>query len=226
VKVSEAKFTRRYNTGNYESEEYSLTAIVEEDESAVTVLGQLKADVDAAHAGEEGPLPDAGQDEGEETGGKPPKKPSKKSKDKPTTTRGGKAGEEEDDDADTDADSDSDDVADDDATDDDDAGGEEDDDGKKPGKKTSTSGGKSSTATTGKKFRSKTQVYQRGNDTHKELFSGVLKDVAPSWKKTDESKALAKKASIKMEGKDFLDADGEVFPSFKELVRKFMKGGK
>ena len=52
MKVTEAKFTRRFNTGDYEHEEYTLTAQVEGKESGAEVLSALKAEVNDAFIGE------------------------------------------------------------------------------------------------------------------------------------------------------------------------------
>lgn len=123
----------------------------------------------------------------------------------------------EDDDSDTedeDEDSDSDE-----SEEEDDETDDEDED-KKPPKKTAK---KPAAKTAGKKkFKSKAQSYARDNDTHKEIFSGVLKAVAPQWKKDAASKKRAKDASVKLEGSDFLDAEGEVLASFKQSVKKHM----
>lgn len=45
-------YTRRYNVAQYEHEEYTVTAALEKGDSVVSVIGILKADVAAAHAGE------------------------------------------------------------------------------------------------------------------------------------------------------------------------------
>lgn len=101
--------------------------------------------------------------------------------------------------------------------------------GKKPNKKSpqSTAGAKAGKAKSapakGKKtFKKKPQSYARDNDTHKEIFSGVLKAVKADWKKSAALKKRAKDASVKLEGKDFLDAEGEVLTSFKQSVKKLM----
>ncbi len=91
-------------------------------------------------------------------------------------------------------------------------------------KKTSkSSGDKDGPQTTGsKKTKKKPQVYQRTNGTHKEIFSNVLKEVAPKWKESTASKAKGKNASLEMEGEEFLDHTGEVVPSFRAAVKKLM----
>lgn len=185
MKVSEAKFTRRYNVAQYEHEEYSLSAVVEDNETGVEVLQQLKAEVEAAKSG------NAVQ------AAEPAAKKNKKPKPASTTKE---SDESENGESDTAADpSDTDSDTDDDA----------DDVEETPAEKR-------------KKFKKKPQVYQRSNDAHKELFSGVLKAVAPDWKKSPESKAKAKSVSQKLEGQEFLDESGEILPDFKAQVKKHM----
>ena len=67
------------------------------------------------------------------------------------------------------------------------------------------------------------KTYNRAIERHKEVFSGLLRSIAPDWKKTEESKKKAKKVSEVLEGEDFLDANGEVLDSFKALVKKKLK---
>jgi len=74
-----------------------------------------------------------------------------------------------------------------------------------------------------KSLKKKGSVYSRVNDAHKALFVEALNDIAPQWKKTDASKAKAKKLSMELNGQDFLDADGEVVPSFMTALKKGMK---
>lgn len=135
-------------------------------------------------------------------------------------------GEDDDsDDNDTEADDDQDSTNDEDDSGDEDDSDDSDDEGNdeepqaRRGKKKSSK--KVSKKKAGKKaFKSKPQAYDRENDTHKEIFSGVLKAVAPTWKKDAKLKAKAKSTSVKLEGSDFLDGDGEVLASFKQSVKK------
>lgn len=128
----------------------------------------------------------------------------------------------EDDDNDTedeDEDSDSDESEDEESEDDDSE--DEDDEEKKPAKgKAKKPAAKKPAAKTPRK--KKPQVYDRESDTHKEIFSTVLKGVSPNWKKDAKLKAKAKSASVKLEGADFLDAEGEVLASFKQSVKKHL----
>lgn len=73
-----------------------------------------------------------------------------------------------------------------------------------------------------KSFKPKPQVYDRENDTHKEIFSGLLKSLSPNWKKDSKLKIQAKNASVKLEGEEFLDHEGEVLEAFKGSVREFL----
>lgn len=75
----------------------------------------------------------------------------------------------------------------------------------------------------GRKFKKKPQHYDRSIEQHKEIFSGVLRSVAPDWKKSEESKKKAKKVSEAVEGEPFLDENGEVLADFKAKVKKQMK---
>lgn len=186
MKISEAKFTKRFNLGNYEHEEFSLTAIVEEDESAVGVLADLKNCIQESFSGEVASPVDGEADEvDEEEEVKPPKSKKKAAvveEDEPE-----EVDEEE---------------------------VEEDEEEDQPPKKTK--------AEERKAFKKKPQVYQRGNEAHKEFFSNVLKEVAPNWKKDATSKAKGKLVSMKMEGKEFIDHTGEVVPGFRAEVKKLM----
>ena len=55
MKYTEAKFNRRYKVGEFEHEDYTLTAILEDGDKADKILIGMKADVTAAFSGEEAP---------------------------------------------------------------------------------------------------------------------------------------------------------------------------
>ncbi len=74
-----------------------------------------------------------------------------------------------------------------------------------------------------KSFRAKPQHYDRSIEAHKDIFKVSLESVAPDWKKNEESKRKAKKASENLEGDEFLDENGEVVPEFITKIRKLMK---
>lgn len=74
-----------------------------------------------------------------------------------------------------------------------------------------------------KKGKKKGSPYSRANETHKVLFTETLKEINPKWNKSDAGKAKAKKASMEMDGEDFLDAEGEILPSFVKNLKAKMK---
>lgn len=222
MKVSEVKYARKFNTGNYESEEYSVTAIVEEDDSATAVFQKLKQEVTAAHSGEQ-----SGEANEEETA----------TEDQPTRRRGSKKGkgsnsdkgeteneteeektedvEGEEEESETEAGNET----------EDDSQEESDDEettSKRSKKLTRSTDGADTGGKVKKNFKKKAQVYQRTNPSHKDIFSTVLKEVAPLWKKDEKSKTKGKLASQKLEGSEFLDDNGKVLASFKQDVKKHM----
>ena len=73
-----------------------------------------------------------------------------------------------------------------------------------------------------KVYKKKPQEYTRNNETHKEIFSNLLKTLAPDWKKTPEGKAMAKKVSLVLEGEDFLSEEGEILPTFVATAKKYL----
>lgn len=234
--INEAKLTKRYNTGDYEFEEYTLGAVVDEKESGAEVLTELKAQINNAFVGEAKP-----ETKAEKKSAKTEKKEEKKngkSTNSKTSTANNKASDDEDssDEDSGDADeSDSDDETtdgedsdgDDNSSDDSEDGDDEDSGSTKDTKASKGKSAKSGQAEEGKsgksKFKKKPQSYNRGIEQHKEIFSGVLRSVSPDWKKSDELKVKAKKASESLENEPFLDEAGEVLESFKAMVRNHMK---
>lgn len=212
MKVSEVRYARRFNTGNYEHEEIALVAVLDEDDNVQEVLAGLKADVCAAHSGEStaSPSDEAGTDEEEIEEEIKPAKKGKKSKPAPTTAPSEES--EEDDDGATDEEIEEEIEA---ASEEEETEEEEE---ITPAKKAPSKDG----AKDSKKFKKKPQVYQRSNVTHKDIFSKTMTKVRPNWKKAFESKAHAKKVSVKLEGTEFLDEKGKVLPSFEEAVAKAM----
>lgn len=252
MKVVEAKFNRRFKVEEYEHEDYSLSAIVEDGETGSEVLLALKAEVSSAFVGAS-TSETVAEVKPKSTKGKGPKKQEKKLGTKPKTNH---ADDEDTDDEDTSGEdagddgesSEDDETANsedgddgDDSSDTDEDGGEgseseEEVEEVKPakgskreisGKSATKESGKAPAKEAGKKtFRKKPQSYNREIEQHKEIFSGVLRSVAPDWKKTEVTKARAKKASEQMAGKEFLDEDGEVLSSFKDAVKKLMSAPK
>lgn len=192
MRVAEVRYSKKFNLGNYESEEFSLSAVLDEGEDAQEILKHLKEEVNKAYTGETtGEQDDTSYNNTESD-----------------------AADEENNEEDSGSSSDDGETDSDQSTDshDDDSEDADEQEDEKPVKK--------------KKFKSKAQVYDRENETHKELFTQVLKEVAPDWKKTPESKVKAKDASQKLVGKEFLDSDGEVLETFKADVKKLMKAKK
>lgn len=187
MRVTEVKYARKFNVADYESEDYALTAILEEDEEAIVALTGLKELVSSAHTGEPAPAQ---------------KKAAKKS----SPAKKSKVVEEEEDVDDNDE------VTEDDEDTNDADDGDDDETPKSSSKKTVKKAAS----------KKKPQNYNRSIEAHKEIFSSLLKEVAPDWKKTPKGKLAAKNASTDMEDEEFLDADGEVLPEFKLAVKKAM----
>ncbi len=71
------------------------------------------------------------------------------------------------------------------------------------------------------KVKSSATKYDRNSDLHKKMFAENVEKIIPNWRATHAVKA--KEASAKLEGKDFLDNEGLVLPSFKEEISMLMK---
>lgn len=228
--INEAKLTKRYNTGDYEFEEYTLGAVVDEKESGAEVLSELKAQINDAFVGKTAETKT--ETKTEKKSGKKDKKEEKKNATSKTSSTDDENTDDEDssnEDDSVDGESNQDDETTDgeDGNDSDDSSDDAEDDGDgeedaPASKGKSGKGGKTEEGKGGKKFKKKPQNYNRGIEQHKEIFSGVLRSVSPDWKKSDDLKAKAKKASESMEGVSFLDEAGEVLPAFKDSVKKLM----
>lgn len=210
--INEAKITKRYNTGDYEFEEYTLGAIVDEKESGAEVLQELKKQINEAFTGSvstEKPKQD--------------KKESKKEEKKNATAKTSNVDDGSDDDEDAAIEVP---ANDDEGTEDDEAAVNEDNDGGDDSSDDAEDEEAEEVAKPVKEkkggHKKKPQNYNRSIEQHKEIFSGILKSVAPEWKKTDASKAKAKSASESMEGLPFLDDEGNVLESFKTKVSAHM----
>lgn len=231
--VNEAKVTKRFNTGDFTFEEYTLGAIVDESESGADVLTELKKQINEAFVGEVS-KPKQDDKKSDKKEGKKNAKPSKASvvddknsdDESAAVENAGNDGESDQDDEaadgeDSDHADDSSDSAEDSAAEDESSDEEE---VAKPAKK---GGNKSDSKAPAKKegvkkYKTKSQNYNRGIEQHKEIFSGVLRSVSPDWKKSDVLKQKAKKTSEALEGTEFLDENGEVVASFKAEVKKLM----
>jgi len=226
--ITEAKLTKRYNTGDYEYEEHTLVAAVDDKESGSVVLVEMKKQINEAFVGAVGV-----KQEEEEASEEPKAKKGKKSnvKGKPSVTNdedksfGDPAEEVAGDEVESVEDDEATDNEDGDASDNssEDAEGSEEDSGSEDEGDDEEEEAKPVKANAAKVSRkAKPQAYDREVEQHKRIFSSVLRSVAPEWNKTEGSKVLAKKASVAMGGKPFLDADGEVLESFVSEVKKLM----
>lgn len=212
MKVTEVKFTRRYNVGQYEHEEYLVAANLDDGEVASEVLASLKAEVQAAYAGEQSAskMEDAGQEEEETSEEEKPVKTSKKSKASRTTTRGEESEEEDTSIPEEEEETEDGEEETVDAEDTEEAVEEEEEE--KPAKAKKT-----------KERKTKAAAYDRSNETHKKLFAEILSKINPKWSKEPRLREAAKKASAKLEGKEFLDKSGEMIDGFVLALRKMMK---
>jgi hypothetical protein len=207
MQVNEVKYARKFNTGNYESEEYSVTATVEDGENANEVFAKLKEEVIAARTGQTTGTTAMSADSAEEVEEQEVVVEEEQVEEQDEEVVEEESEEVEEETAEEEVEEDE--------------SEEEEVEEEVPVK--AAKGKKAAATGKGKKtFKPKTQTYSRKNETHKEIFSKVLSAVAPDWRKSKEAKDHARKVSEKMDGTDFLDEDGNVFPSFKELVRKAM----
>jgi len=224
MKISEAKYTRRFNLGDYEHEEYSLSAAVDEDTySAKEVFSDLKSTILEAHTGDSKP-----EKEKEEKNGKSKSSSSKENgKNGKAAGKGAKGSDDEgsEDNEESDAETSDDDNDPPESDEAEDAGDEaEDEEQETKPVKGKSSKGKSGAKDEGKKtFKKKPQTYNRSIEQHKEIFGGVVRSINPKWKDNDVTKKKVKKASESLEGEDFLDENGEVIEDFKAKVKKLIK---
>lgn len=208
MKVSEVKYNRKFNNGNYEAEEFGITMVLDEDETASDAFKQCQEEVKAARSDDNngGKTNEPAETTQNRRTGKSANKKGKGSQGDDDGS-GKIEGEEEETETETEK-------GEDDEGDDKVPENEEEEQDPPPGKKSTPSG---------KKFNKKPQAYSRENKAHKDIFASILREVAPKWKDTPKSTAKGRKASTDLEGEDFLDAEGEVLPSFRLSVKKAMK---
>lgn len=227
--TGEIKYTKRFNLGNYEHEEFSITAPVDEGAIIYEEFQSLKGIVQAAHEGD----PEAaeavskgGDDEEENT---PAATTGKKKKAKKAAKP---AEDEEDEDEETEDEEENDE---DDSDDDDDTEDEEDPEEEEEKARASAAAAKKAAAkakagkaapASGKSKRSKETSYSRANDIHKKLFTETVKGFYPKQFKTEAGKDAAKKASLKLDGTPFLDSNGKVCDEFIGSLRKALSPAK
>lgn len=197
MKISEVKYAKKFNLGNFESEEYSIVVVPGAKETPQEAFEACKLAVAEAYGGATNPTArDVEEVEVEEVVEEVVEEDDTEVVEEEVEDEGNDESEEEETE-------------------------------KKPSKKSaSPTAGAKAGKVAGKTFKPKPQNYSRANETHKEIFSNLLKSVAPDWKKSFESKELAKSTSKKMDGTAFLDADGEVIAEFKSKVKKMMGGKK
>lgn len=72
-----------------------------------------------------------------------------------------------------------------------------------------------------KRLSTKEVVYDRGNDVHKKVLRAYLDDTFMSWNEGANG-AKASKASKELDGKPFLDSEGQILRTFKEAFASYM----
>lgn len=230
IEIKSIAYSKRYNIGNYESEEFKAEGSVDGD--PIEGFAQLKGAVYAAADAEAIPWPVKGvtkstsksnpvDDESGESDEE--EKPKKKA-----TKKAAKKVEPED----VEEDEDEEEIEEEDPEEDDEESEESDDeegDEEETEKPKGAKGSKIPTKATSdepkkKSLKKKGSVYTRDSDLHKKLFVEEMKKVSKTFLKDFGDKAKA--ISIKLDGKEFLDADGAVLESFTESLKKMMKGSK
>lgn len=98
---------------------------------------------------------------------------------------------------------------------------------KKTKKETDSTGDKTSVETkdkktTKRKKKSKPVKYDRNNPNHKSDVISIFDEYSDNWR--IEHKASAKEASVKMEGEDMYDGEGNILDTFKECLLSPLKG--
>ena len=224
-KIGGVAYTRRFNLGNYEHEEYTVSAAVEETD-AVTTIAQLKGAIEAAKSADAIPWPDASEtiDKSgkQKTGAAKPtgKKAAPKKAAKPTDDED-ETEEDEEEDLEDEEETDDDSETEESEEDEEETDGDEDEE-ESPAKGSKVAKKAPAKKAAGKTFKKKGTAYSRNSDLHKKLFVETIKEVmGDKFMATNSAKAKA--ISIKLEGADFLDADGEVTDTFKAEIKKLSK---
>ena len=200
MEIKEVKYTKRFNIGDYQHEEYSISAdlAAESEDGAVAAFADLKDIVAKAHSGDQsaktkvsraGKAKEAKEEETEEEAEEEeaPKAAKGKAAKSKKVEEPEEAEEEEEEETEEEA---------------------EEEEAPK--------------AVKGKAVKKKGSTYNRNLDLHKKLFVEVLNDnLGYGWVKKNAGRA--KTVSIKMEGKNFLDADGEVLAEFVKETLKLAK---
>jgi hypothetical protein len=213
LKFTVVKYGRRFNMGNYEAEDLSAEIAVEEGEDATEALGVLKewvennrTRVDAAETDEEAEETDEEEDV-------PPAKKKKASKKTKVVEEDEDGEDEELEDMEDDEEAEEDEEDEDEESDEEEESDEDEAEEPKSKKK----------APAKKTFKKKGTVYDREDQLHKKLFVEACTAATgvKDWVKKNASKA--KTVSVKLNGTDFLDADGDVVDTFKAAIKKLTK---
>lgn len=190
MEITSIRYGRKFNLGNYESEEIAFEGVLDDGESPMDCLTEMKAAVlEAFKSKEEAPVQEA------------PTATKKKTSKKKAAKKVEPAPEEEEEEEFIDDDT-------------------EEEPAKPVAKKTTKK--KAAKKATGKKTtkkkasRKKKTPYDRNLALHKKLVGEMLAEELPDWKEDSAIKALVKKASVEMEGEDFLDDGGAILESFRE----------
>lgn len=223
VQITNLTYTKRFNIGDYQHQEYGVAGVVEGD--VVEAFAQMKGAVEAAHSAEEIPWGGTSVVDKADVGStvsKPAKKAAKKTKAKAEPEEVEEEIEEEEDLLEEDHTGEADEEEAEEEGEEQEDGEEEDSEEEEPETK-STKGSKNSKKAPAKKaFKKKGSVYSREDPTHKSLFIETMNEMlGAGWVKSNAGRA--KTVSIKMAGKDFLDAEGEVLESFKVAAKKIAK---
>lgn len=198
---AEVKYMKRFNLGNYEHEEFHISVMVGEEETAMEAFCGLKGTVEAAHAGDPIALEAVSKkdiEEEEMPKEKQAKKTRKKKEVKPEPEEEIEEEIEEEDSEEIEED----------FVDDSDSDEEEVEEEPAPKKKAAK--------------KTKVTLYSRTNDLHKKIFGETLKNFFPKWKDTPEGKAKVQAASKQLEGQPFIDNEGEITDEFIGQLRKAM----
>lgn len=224
MKINEVKYMKRANLGNYEHEEITIGAAVEEGETVGEVLTLLKSKVEAALAGKLEPveaIPTTGKAQSSSpTATDTAKTKGKKGKPAPAPEPEAEAETVEDDSLvdDENAD-DAEGIIDDEELTEEDPTPEP---APAPAKKVAAKPAPAAAKTAAKAApkAKKMTPYDRANQLHKKLFVELLNVQHPGWK--TKAPAKAKDVSVSLSGTDFLDAEGSVVDSFKAATKAAM----
>lgn len=207
MKATEIKYLKRFNLGDYQHEEFGVTLSIDEDANPVEALKEAKAMV---HAAQEGAVVKESVEETEVES--LPEKKSKKPKSEMApgvkkSKPGQKAKKEEEEDEESEEEINE-------------EGSEEDEnDDESEGEEESEQEEVEEKPKRGSK--SKSAVYDRTNDLHKNLVGKMLTHYFPEWRtKLKETAVLTSK---KMQGKEFLNKDGMILKTFEDEFVKIMK---